>query len=84
MLLLLSCHTIFQTVTCAQENGRDSEENIDPKALSRELRAEICASNATQIQDFYIEIIEEEGRNVTYPSEQTRKLNKRSLAVVCI
>ena len=83
MLLLLSCHAILQTVTGAQENG---EENIDPKALSRELRAEICASNATQIQDFYIEIIEEEDRNVTYPPEQPRsKLNTdRSLAVACI
>ena len=66
-LLLLCTHAIFQTVTCAQENGR--EENIDPKELARELRAEICASNVTQVGEFYREIIEEGNSNVTYPDQ---------------
>lgn len=76
LLLLLSSHAVFQTSTYAQaENGRDSEVNIDPKALARELRADICASNATQIRDFYREIIKKENRTVTYPPEQSRLFN---------
>lgn len=77
ILLLLA---IVQTAIYAQEeNGKDSEENIDPRALARVLRAEICASNTTQIQDFYIEIIEEEARNVTYPSKQSKQLSYETI-----
>ena len=78
-LVLLSCHAILQTVTYAQieSDGRDSEENIDPEALARELRAEICASNSTQVENFYRKIIEGEARNVTYPPEHSKQLSNR-------
>ena len=78
-LVLLSCHAILQTVAYAQieSDGRDSEENIDPEALARELRAEICASNSTQVENFYRKIIEGEARNVTYPPEHSKQLSNR-------
>ena len=80
IILLLA---IIQTAIYAQEeNSKDSEENIvDPRALSRMLRAEICASNTTQIRDFYIEIIEEEARNVTYPPKQSKQLSNETIDV---
>ncbi len=77
-VILLVLATLQTTLHALEEDGKDMEENIDPRALARELRAEICASNTTQIRDFYIKIIEEEGRNVTYPSKQS-KLNNRCL-----
>ena len=78
IILLLSCHIIFPTVTYAQaENGKDSEENIDPQALARELRAEICAANATQIQEFYREIIGEEDRDIIHPNAEQSKLRQK-------
>ena len=80
ILLLLA---IIQTAVYAQEeNSKDSEEDIvDPRALARVLRAEICASNTTQIRDFYVEIIEEEARNVTYPSKQSKQLSNETIDV---
>ena len=81
IVLMLSCHATFPTVTYAQ----DSEEKIDPQALARELRADICAANSTQIQEFYREIIEEEDRNIIHPNADQSKLrNIKILGCSCL
>ena len=53
---------IFLETTCGHPG-----DSIDPSHLARELRAEICATNSTQIKEFYKEMREKEGRNISFP-----------------
>ena len=68
ILVLVLCCVHLQT-TCAAHSPETlgASEDVDASELARKLRAEICAANASQIQEFYREKREEENRNLSYP-----------------
>ena len=64
-LLLLNCIAFLQLEV---RGAAGEEENIDPIVLARQLRAEICAINKSQIQEFYKAQRDEENRDRQYPA----------------
>jgi hypothetical protein len=69
-LFLLSCIALLQLKAgLASETGEeaDSENILNPFELARQLRAEICAMNRNQIEEFYKEQRDEENRDRQFP-----------------
>ena len=56
-------HGIQATCTGAGEDGVE----IDPFGLARQLRADICTANASQVQEFYKRVRDEENRGRQFP-----------------
>ena len=69
-ILILDLFSVPPLTTCAGGAGEGDE--IDPAELARELRAEICAKNASQIQEFYRKIRNEENRTTSFPDPSMR------------
>lgn len=68
-ILILDLFSVPPLTTCAggAGDGVTEGDEIDPAELARELRAEICAKNASQIQEFYKKIRNEENRTISFP-----------------
>lgn len=71
VILILSLICVPLPTTCASGDGVNGDE-VDPVELARILRAEICAKNASQIQEFYRKIRNEENRTVSFPDPSMR------------
>ena len=68
-LLLLSCIAFLQLeAEVARGAAGEEEESINPFELARQLRAEICAINESQIQEFYKAQRDKENRDRQFPA----------------
>ena len=67
-LFLLNCIAFLQLKPEITRGAAGvEEENVNPFELARQLRAEICAINKSQIQEFYKAQRDEENRDRQFP-----------------
>ncbi len=68
-LFLLSCTAFLQLKAgLASEAGEEKDsENINPVELAKQLRAEICAMNKSQVEEFYKAQRDEDNRDRQFP-----------------
>ena len=78
-LLLLSLCIVFLQLHTAEvargEAAGEEEDNINPFELARQLRAEICAINKSQIKEFYKTQRDEENRDMQFPEAPGKPLS---------
>lgn len=65
IFLLFFAHV--QTTCCSGDRAAKRGDGVEPSQLARELREGICATNSSQIKEFYRERRETEGRNFSFP-----------------
>ena len=67
LLLLLGCTVSLELRANVAHGASQGEEGIDPFDLARQLRAEICATNESRVNEFYKAKRDEEIRNEKFP-----------------
>ena len=67
VFLLLGCTVSLELHANVAHGASQGEEGIDPFDLARQLRAEICATNESRVNEFYKAKMDEESRDKQFP-----------------
>ena len=80
LLLSCMCLRVIQA-TCAGA-GVVEGEKVDPYELARQLRADICSANASQVQEFYKRVRGEENRDRQFPPYPSKLVHPQNFEAV--